>query len=490
MEFYYGIDASKGYADFTRIAVTGPKKGNHFKLIDNKEGTKFLLDSIKEDVKYGYVYLAVESTGGYENNWYNNVKALDNQNVKIVRINPIRIHHESKKDMQRNITDKISSLTIANHLRDNKEKLLSLPVKDKDHTNLTRLIKIHQMYVKQRTQILNSLEKLVYDTMPGLLSIWSDSCPQYLFHLLIKFPSKSKLLKTQPTSIASIKNISYNKAVNIIELVKNDAGIIENSDIKSFEIRTLATRKVELDKSIREVEKKFLEIESFKKSSNILSDIKGIGVMSATLINIEIGDITRFTSASQICGYYGTHPEKKVSGDGQTKSQMSKKGSPRMRSILYMVAKNLVLHNPYFKELYAEKKAEGQTYDFIIGIVMNKALRMIYGILKSGKPFDINKLKKSKNEVECVASLKKEQEKLEKITENLIKEKEQSKISPISSYKKSKIKKQIEANNARLETIRQKLDKLNEENIKAIEESQNDIKSISTRSSSTPETNI
>ncbi|MBK8052902.1 MAG: hypothetical protein IPK35_06380 [Saprospiraceae bacterium] len=43
------------------------------------------------------IYLAIESTGGYENNWYNQLVSFDKR-IIMFRINPLRTHHESKKE--------------------------------------------------------------------------------------------------------------------------------------------------------------------------------------------------------------------------------------------------------------------------------------------------------------------------------------------------------------------------------------------------------
>jgi hypothetical protein len=170
-----------------------------------------------------------------------------------------------------------------------------------------------------------------------------------------------------------------------------------------------------------------------------------------------------------MCAYFGTHPEKKQSGDGTTKARMSKTGSPKFRAALYMVAKNAAMYSDYFKELYLKNRAKGKGYNAALGVVMNKLVRVIYGILKSGVPFDSSIAKAKK---ECESQKNEENTKLEKETENLEntivileKELEDSKKAPTSTLKKSRIK-------------------------KALEESQNALDALKTRSSSMPITNI
>ncbi|MBK9734433.1 MAG: IS110 family transposase [Saprospiraceae bacterium] len=86
----------------------------------------------------------------------------------------------------------------------------------------------------------------------------------------------------------------------------------------------------------------------------------GCGANSAAILNIEIGDIDRFDSAAQMCAYFGTHPEKKQSGDGQTKARMSKKGSSKFRGALYMVAKNSVSIAIILKKYMPPKELKGK----------------------------------------------------------------------------------------------------------------------------------
>jgi transposase len=468
-EIFYGIDVSKGYADIVRMGKDS-YVSKHLKLNDTKDGIKELMELVEKDTDEGrYVYMGVESTGGYENNWYNNFYDLGKKSVIMLRINPIRIHHETKKDMQRNITDKVSGKAIANHLRENKDKLINTPVKTKEETDLTRLLTSHQMFIKQRTQAYTALEKVVYDTMPGLLTFWNDKCPKYLLALLLKFPSKAKLLKTQPSSISKIKGISFDKATKIIEMVKNDSALKEDNKIKSFQIKALVNTILNLDGTITAIEKEFQSSEKYKQKIGLLSSIPGCGESSAAILNIEIGDINRFSSAAQMCAYFGTHPEKKQSGDGTTKARMSKTGSPKFRAALYMVAKNAAMYSDYFKEIYVKNRAKGKVYDSALGVVMNKLVRVIYGILKSGIPFDPSIAKSEKDsenqKIGENTKLEKETENLENAIVILEKELENSKKAPTSALKKSRIK-------------------------KAIEESQNALDALKTRSSSLPVTNI
>ena len=58
-----------------------------------------------EDTK---IFAAVESTGGYENNWINFLIRLQNGlPIQAARLNPLGVHANSKAGLKRVITDQV-----------------------------------------------------------------------------------------------------------------------------------------------------------------------------------------------------------------------------------------------------------------------------------------------------------------------------------------------------------------------------------------------
>ena len=63
-------------------------------------------------------------------------------------------------------------------------------------------------------------------------------------------------------------------------------------------------------------------------------------------------------------------------------------GSPRLRRSLYLPAVVSLRCDPVTRALSERLLARGKSKMAIIGAAMRKLLHLIYGILKSGKPFD------------------------------------------------------------------------------------------------------
>jgi transposase len=97
-----------------------------FVLEDNGEGRKQLKALIEKWFLQGIeqLYCGVESTGGYENNWYYFLKALSaKQNLQIGRLNAKAVKAVSDATLKRTITDAVSAENIAVYLISFPEKV-------------------------------------------------------------------------------------------------------------------------------------------------------------------------------------------------------------------------------------------------------------------------------------------------------------------------------------------------------------------------------
>jgi len=126
-EYFLGIDASKGYADFVLLDSQKITVEENFQLDDTFDGHVKLFEILSLFVREhpeSVVYAGIESTGGYENNWYHSLRKFQKDiPIQVVRLNPVGVNHTGKSEMNRNITDKISARNIAIHLINHQDKI-------------------------------------------------------------------------------------------------------------------------------------------------------------------------------------------------------------------------------------------------------------------------------------------------------------------------------------------------------------------------------
>lgn len=134
--------------------------------------------------------------------------------------------------------------------------------------------------------------------------------------------------------------------------------------------------------------------EELNRRQSLITSIPGIGELTAAKLLAEIRDITEFDNVRQLVAYAGLNPRQYRSGSTVfRRSRISKTGSASLRSCLYMPAITAKNYNPILKEFAARLEKQGLNGKEIIVAVMRKLLHLVYGILKSGQPFDPNYLK-------------------------------------------------------------------------------------------------
>lgn len=124
-----------------------------------------------------------------------------------------------------------------------------------------------------------------------------------------------------------------------------------------------------------------------KQSHAQLRSIPGIGLPTAA--KILAAQPQRFDSADAFAAYAGLTPLNRDSGTSvHRRPRLCKIGDADLRRALYMPALVAIRYNPTLRPFYERLCANGKTKMAAVGAVMHKLLRIAYGVLKSGKPFD------------------------------------------------------------------------------------------------------
>lgn len=388
---YLGIDVSKGYGDFILLNSEKHELIESFQLDDTYDGHhqlyKFVFSRFKNNLNLK-LYVGVESTGGYENNWYYAIKNFQiDFDIKIVRLNPSQVKHTREAELPGNVTDPISAKSIAYHLINIGDKL---NYENEDRYAPIRNIWTHlHMHITQKTEMLNHFESLLYSSHPELIQFCKNGVKEWLLYLVSKYPTAAKLSRAKTESIKKIPYISNIRAKELKIAVKQTVAskIDEFSAILISDLANDILQKIETIKKW----KKQLQRQCQFPEIKLLETIPGIGIHGAIGIMLNLGSIEKFGSHKSLASYWGVHPEMKVSGDLQKKPRMSKKGRSVPRSILFMAVLTSLRTDNHIRQMfdyYVQEK--GKCKMSAIGILMHKVTRIIYGMLKSKTEYDEN----------------------------------------------------------------------------------------------------
>ncbi len=389
MECYLGNDVSKGYAD---IVVLGPdlrQLEDTLQFDDTREGHSFLhawIEGLFKQHGISRLSCAVESTGGLENNWYAMLVGLSAKlPLRVARLNPSTVKDAAKAELGKNVTDAISARNIAMYIMRYEDRV-DYRVKDTKYASFRSLTNHLTVIKRQKTQLLNQLKQLLYTCFPELLSFFKKGIPAWALKLIVKYPSVHSISKAKPGTIAKIKGITPEKAQKLVEAAKRSVSS-RSTPTDAYLLMSIAEdiiAKVERIKGMNT----YLAKECKGPEVELLQSVIGIAAYSAAAIMTEIEDISQFPSVKKMIGFYGLNPVNKQSGDKTSPSRMSKKGRPAMRAVLFMCARTASVRDPHMKAIYDNQIANGKKDKQAIGVVMHKMLRIIWGVLTSGKPYD------------------------------------------------------------------------------------------------------
>ncbi len=150
-----------------------------------------------------------------------------------------------------------------------------------------------------------------------------------------------------------------------------------------------------LDQEIEKVRKQMAELidqdPNLRQKKKLLLSIPGIGKITIAAILAELYDLDKFNHVRELVAFIGLAPKEKISGSSiKGKPRLSKIGHGRLRKTLYMPALVSIQCNPVIILFYNRRKEKGKNGKVIVCAVMRKLVHIIFGILKSGKMFDLN----------------------------------------------------------------------------------------------------
>jgi len=120
----------------------------------------------------------------------------------------------------------------------------------------------------------------------------------------------------------------------------------------------------------------------------LLETIPGIGESTIAQI-LAFMNVEAFENARQLAAFVGLNPKQRQSGSSVLgRSRLSKIGNANLRKAFYFPAIVATRFNPIIKSFSEKLRSNGKSKMVIIGAAMRKLVHIIYGVLKSHKPFN------------------------------------------------------------------------------------------------------
>jgi transposase len=127
-----------------------------------------------------------------------------------------------------------------------------------------------------------------------------------------------------------------------------------------------------------------------KADAELMQTIPGIGRTTVAKVLAYVGDVRRFDSAKALAAFVGVSPRQRQSGSSvKGRTLLSRTGHQALRHALYMPGLVARRHNAALRSFGDRLSRSGLAPKAVIGAVMRKLVHLIYGVVKSGRPFDM-----------------------------------------------------------------------------------------------------
>lgn len=382
---FIGIDIAKSTHFASAVNSDGEVLVKPFKFTNDNSGFNLFIDTFK-NYDLSNCLVGLESTGIYGDNL---TAFLFDKGFKIGRINPIQTDSLRSSNIRKTKNDKIDTFLISKCLMLGNYTLVTK--KDIQIIKLKTLCRFKFDVKKSQSKAKVQLVTCLDVAFPELAKFFNDNLHiKSSYALLSKYPT-AKIISN--TRIDTLSNLLYSaskghfktdKAIALKELAKNSIAM-DNPAIGT-QIKMLIEQIQMLQKQLDLLD---IDISNIMDELNspILS-IPGIGTWLGAIIISEIGNISRFSSATKLLAFAGLDPSVRQSGNfNATNTKISKRGSKHLRYAIHYAAELIIWNDDTFYQYYTTKLAQGKSYLNAIGHVAHKLTRVIFKLLTTNTTF-------------------------------------------------------------------------------------------------------
>ena len=174
---------------------------------------------------------------------------------------------------------------------------------------------------------------------------------------------------------------------------KNRAGHLPFAgEVEESHSRVLALLEQEYDQVKAALDELIEGSEVLSRQLSRLLEIPSCGEVLARTVLAELGDVTRFEKAKDVTAWVGLVPRQHQSGTSVRKSErIPRGGNPRLRQMLYMGALSAMHPRSKWAAWVEPRKERGKEGKVLLVAMMDKLLRVMWGVLKNDEAFELEK---------------------------------------------------------------------------------------------------
>jgi len=390
-----GIDVSKGKSTVAIMQPFGIIVASPYEVGHTVSELKRLADRIRGLT--GETRIVMEYTGIY---CQPIARFLYDEGFFVSVVHAKLLYDFGNNSIRRVKTDKADAVKIAAYALSNWLELPRFVPEEEIRQMLKAFSRQYDKYSKLKTVLKNNLIALTEQTFPGVNVLFSSPARKSDGHqkwldFAAKFwhcecicgvSAKSFATSYQKWCAKEGYRFRLSKANDVYAAACGHKSVMPKSDATKFLIMQAVAQVNAIGETLAAVSKEMNRLAALLPEYPVVMDFFGVGETLGPQLMAEVGDINRFKKKGSLVCFAGLDAPPHQSGQFESRNRhISKKGSPHLRKVLFLIVDGLLKHAPSDNPIYQfinKKRAERKHYYSYMTAGCAKFLRVYYGRVK------------------------------------------------------------------------------------------------------------
>jgi len=307
-------------------------------------------------------------------------------------VNPYTVKKNREGDqLDRSKDDNRDAFTIGDLLRTGKYTQTRLL--HGAHAELRQYVTLHTRLQRDIRRQKSLIRNVAGQLFPELPRVFKDFSGGTALAMLRHHASATVVQRmSEQAFIASVRASFVGQRLQVAKLRRahglaaQSVGLKDGVEALQLALRLHIGTLETLHRQLEEVRVALVDLFLALPESDYLLSVHGLGLITAATILSEIGDPKHYSNGNQLIKLAGTQPVLNTSGrKTRSRTPMSHKGRPRLRTALFFAVMRLVQVDEAFARRYQHLQTREKnplTKMQALGALMNKLLRILWALMR------------------------------------------------------------------------------------------------------------
>ncbi|SDZ38996.1 IS110 family transposase [Thermoactinomyces sp. DSM 45892] len=352
-----GVDIAKNKHVARVVDDRGKELAKPIAFANSQEGFQqllFWMKSTQIQQAKEQVILGMEPTGHY---WLNLAHFMKSRGIQVVIVNPMHVKRTKELDDNSPTKNDVKDAhVIARLIQGARYSVPHFP--EGIHAELRVLMnlrdRVNQEFLRVQGRITNWLDRY----FPEFVTVFKDWQGKAAMLSLQHFPLPVDVQCLGAERIVAVWKLEVKRAVGLgraeklVRAAQETVGLTIGSEMARFEIQMLLEQHHLYQEQLEQVGQKVEDLLHQIPGTKEMQSIPGVGLLTVAGFLAEVGDLQRYQHPDQIRKLAGLNLKEYSSGKHKGKTQITKRGRPRLRALLFRCVMPLVVKNSEFKAFH------------------------------------------------------------------------------------------------------------------------------------------